>query len=67
MIHQRLLSLNSGVGNVTNLLAIKLFPFLGMESMAEWNYGQGIDKINERISDIALVLKVNGEIEKVIL
>ncbi len=67
MVHQGLLSLNSCIGNITNLLAVKLFPLLGMEGLTERNDGQRIHKINKGIAYVALVLKVDGEIEKVVL
>jgi len=65
--NQGILSLDSGKGNGTYLLAIELFPFFVMKfSMKARNVIRG-DEVDECVSNVAFVFEIDGKIEEVIV
>lgn len=63
---QRILSLDASKGDFADFLAVELFPFFVVETIIEGNNRLWSDKVDESVSNIALVLKVDGKIEKVV-
>jgi len=57
--------LNSSIGNLANLRTIELLPLLLIELHIERRNGHRINEIDEKVSNIALVLEINWQVEEV--
>jgi len=66
MHDQGILSLDSGIGDGTNFFAVELLPFLVVELDVERRNILRGDEVDERISNIALVFEIDGQIKEVI-
>jgi len=60
-------ALNSGIGKLANLFGIEFFPFLGIHMLIKSKNIERIDEIDKRVADIAAILKIYWQVEKVIL
>lgn len=60
------LSLNSGVSNLTNLKWVELFPLLIMKLLIKWEDITQINKIDKSVTYVAVILRIDGEIKKII-
>lgn len=58
-------SLNAGVGDVANFVAVESSPMLAIVAAMKWQNVPVIDKVDKRIAPIAPVLEVNRKIEKI--
>jgi hypothetical protein len=63
---QRQLSLYPSIRNLTDFLAIKLGPLLAIKLFVKFRDAAAVTKVDERIANIALVLEVYWEVEKVV-
>ena len=59
------LALNSTKGNLTYLLAVERLPRLVVHILVEGHYVDWIDEVNEGVADIAPVIKIERQVEKV--
>ena len=59
------LALNPGVSDGTNLLAVEVLPRHGVVLVVERHNVGGVHKIDESVTAVALVLKVDWEVEEV--
>jgi len=64
--NQGCFALNAGVGDFAHFLAVEFLPFLVVERLIERDDGLAVDKVNERISNVAFVLKVNRQVEEIV-
>lgn len=67
MIFQRLNALYSAILYVTFFVGIKFRPFSVRELEEEVKNKERVNKVNESVADICLILKVNGQIKKVVV
>jgi len=65
--NEGVLSLNSGVSDRAHLLAVELLPFLVVELVIEVRDLERRQKIDESITDVALILEVDGQVKEVII
>ena len=66
ILHEVTLTLDSTKGNLANLLGIKVFPGLIVQVFEEGNNVHWINKVDESVPDIAAIVKVQRQVEKVI-
>ena len=67
VILQGLLSLDTTIGDLANLVAIELCPLGSIILVEEVHNENGINEVDEGITHVAVVLEVNRQIEKVIV
>lgn len=58
--------LDACIANIAHFFTIKLFPFFMVELFHQRHNVLWFDEVDKRIPHIALVLKVDGEVEKVV-
>ena len=59
VVIQVLLTLNATVGDFADFLWVKPFPRLSIQILVKRNDKDGVDKIDEGISDVAVILQIN--------
>lgn len=67
MINQRQFALNTTIGNFAYLFTVEALPLLTIEFLIELENEYGINEVDECITYIAFVLKVNRQVEEIIL
>ena len=60
-------SLNSGVSDGTNFIRIEFPPFFTIEFQKKIFDRSFLDEVDKGVTHIALILKVNGQIEEIVL
>lgn len=66
MLSQLIESLESSICNLTHFVGIKVVPFLAVELMEKTSDLVHVFHVDKCVSDIAFVLEVNRQIEKVV-
>lgn len=67
LLHETVLSLNGGVGDLGHLVALETIPALVASRVNEVDDIQRINKVYERVANIAVVCEINAQIHEVIL
>lgn len=62
---QLLQALKAAVGDFAYLLGVEIFPTIAVEVLIKWHDEHGIDEVDERVAHVAVVLWVNGQVEKI--
>jgi hypothetical protein len=59
-------ALNSAVGQLTNLFRVESLPGLAVKVVVKSHYKEWINHVDERVANVATVLKVDRQIKKVV-
>ena len=66
VVQEHVPALEPCIGHLANLVTIESLPALSVEAVHEKGNGAGIEKVDECVTNVALVLEVHREIEKII-
>lgn len=58
--------MNAGVRDGADLFAVEVVPTPSIELAEKTDDGPEVNEVHEGIADVALVLKVNGQVEEVV-
>ena len=58
--------MDSSIGDFADFLGVESLPRLSIEVLIKWYDKEWIDKVDKGISNVAVVLQVNGKVEKVV-
>ena len=62
-----ILALHSAISNFTNFITIEAFPSFTIEAFKEIYDKYTVNKVYERVAHVTLILKVNWQVEEIIL
>lgn len=65
MFDQAVTPLNPCVCNLTNFLAVELFPILRMELLVEFHCCGSVDKVHECVAQVTTIFEIDGQIKEV--
>lgn len=65
MFNQRLLALDTSVGDLADLFAVVFVPTLVVEFFIKFYSGERVDEVDKRVAEVAAVSKVDWEIEEI--
>lgn len=65
MIHKLLLPLDTSIRNLAHLVGIELAPFATVKLDVERDNVTRCNEVDERVPDVALVLEIDGQVEKI--
>mmetsp|Transcript_11084 Transcript_11084/g.35301 ORF Transcript_11084/g.35301 Transcript_11084/m.35301 type:complete len:354 (+) Transcript_11084:83-1144(+) len=63
---ERVSALNPGIRDRADLAAVEVTPSTVVKVLVKANDGPGVDKVDEGVANVALVLKVDRQVEKVV-
>lgn len=66
VIVEVLLTLIASIGDLTDFLRVESLPRLSVQVLIEWNDKDRVHEIDESVSNIAVVLQINWQVEKVV-
>lgn len=66
VLDQVTLALDSPVGDLADLLRVESFPSLVIQVLVEGHDVNGIDEVDEGISNVAAIVQIEGQVEEVI-
>jgi len=66
VIDESLFALDAGILDFADLLTVKSLPPFRVKLLIEGNDSRGVEEIDKGVAHIAFVLKVDGQIQKVI-
>jgi hypothetical protein len=62
-----LFALHSAIFNIADLVTVEAFPSFTVKPLEKINYEDAINEVDKRVPHVALILKINRQIEEIIL